>query len=128
MSNQIKNLKTARIYKLIYFLFQAQKGLNRLFAARKPKTVQEIRDVTIEAAMERIRPMMMTTMTTIFGLMPVMWATGMGAEVAKPMAIPAIGGMILEVMTMGTVPCLYAWLEEYKLKRKLKALASLEKG
>ncbi len=95
--------------------------LNQLFAKRQPKTIQEIREVTVEAAMERIRPMMMTTLTTIFALMPVMWATGMGAEVAKPMAIPAIGGMALEVITMGTVPCLYALLEEYKLKKKIKA-------
>ncbi|MGR3309920.1 MAG: efflux RND transporter permease subunit [Candidatus Brocadiales bacterium] len=95
--------------------------LNQLFAKRQPKTIQEIRDVTVEATMERIRPMMMTTLTTIFALMPVMWATGMGAEVAKPMAIPAIGGMVLEVITMGTVPCLYALLEEYKLKKKLAA-------
>ncbi len=98
--------------------------LNQLFAARQPQTIQEIREVTVEAAMQRIRPMMMTTLNTIFGLMPVMWATGMGAEVAKPMAIPAIGGMTLEILTMGTVPCLYAWLEERKLKKKLKAGAS----
>ncbi|MBI4007945.1 MAG: efflux RND transporter permease subunit, partial [Planctomycetes bacterium] len=95
--------------------------LRQLFAERQPKTIQEIRDVTVEAAMQRIRPMMMTTLNTIIGLMPVMWATGMGAEVAKPMAIPAIGGMTLEILTMGTVPCLYAFLEERRLRKKLKA-------
>ena len=46
-------------------------------------------------AVERIRPMSMTGLANIFGLIPVMWATGTGADVMKRLAAPMVGGVLL---------------------------------
>jgi hypothetical protein len=57
----------------------------------------------------------MTTGTTVIALIPVLTATGRGADVMVPMAIPSFGGMLLEVITMFVVPVLYAALKEFQL-------------
>ncbi len=63
-------------------------------------------------------PSLMTISTTIFGLMPIFWATGRGSDVMKPMAIPSVGGMVLSVLvTIFIAPCLFCAVEEWKWKR-----------
>ena len=59
---------------------------------------------------------MMTAATAIIALIPVLTATGKGADVLIPMAIPSFGGMLLQVMTMFVVPVLYSMWKEKKLK------------
>ena len=59
---------------------------------------------------------MMTTATTILALLPVLTATGRGADIMLPMAIPSFGGMVLQVITMFTVPVLYSLWKEWELK------------
>jgi copper/silver efflux system protein len=51
-------------------------------------------DATLEGSVLRLRPKLMTVATTVISLLPVMWATGVGSDVMKPMAAPIIGGMI----------------------------------
>jgi Cu(I)/Ag(I) efflux system membrane protein CusA/SilA len=58
----------------------------------------------------------MTTATTILALLPVLTATGRGADIMLPMALPSIGGMLIAVMTMFLVPVLYCLREEGKLR------------
>jgi Cu(I)/Ag(I) efflux system membrane protein CusA/SilA len=59
----------------------------------------------------------MTTATTILALIPVLTSTGRGSDIMVPMAIPAFGGMVFEVVTMLVVPVLYCWIKEFNLKR-----------
>ena len=59
----------------------------------------------------------MTTTTTVIALLPVMWATGTGGEVMKPMAIPILGGMLIEIITLFIVPSLFCYIEEKKIIR-----------
>lgn len=93
--------------------------LDDLFKKKVPKTVEEIRNIVIEGGLLRIRPAMMTTATTIIALMPVMFATGVGSEIMKPMASPTVGGLITATLSnMILVPVLYSWLQERKLKNK----------
>jgi copper/silver efflux system protein len=64
----------------------------------------------LEAGMRRVRPCLMTSATTILALLPVMTATGRGADIMIPMAIPIIGGMSLVLISMFIVfPCFTAW-------------------
>lgn len=91
--------------------------LKQRFAEVVPATIEEIRAATREAAMKRVRPAIMTTATTVLALLPVLTSTGRGADVMVPMAIPSIGGMTLEVLTIFVVPTLYCWIEERRLKR-----------
>jgi len=89
--------------------------LDQLFEQKKPKTIKEVREVTLEAGKARIRPAFMTTITTILALSPIFIFEGTGIEVMRPMAIPTLGGMIIEMITWFIVPCLYCWREEKKI-------------
>ena len=88
--------------------------LQQIFSKRKPKTIDEIRAATLEAGARRVRPAMMTSATTILALLPVLTATGRGADVMVPMAIPSFGGMLLAILTIFVVPALYCGIEELK--------------
>lgn len=94
--------------------------INDLFGEKKMKSVQDIRNTILMAGTRRIRPCMMTSVTTFIGLLPILWSTGAGAEVAKPMAIPSIGGMHMESVTVFIIPCLNAWHKEHRFKEALK--------
>ncbi|MCK5013752.1 MAG: efflux RND transporter permease subunit [Candidatus Omnitrophica bacterium] len=92
--------------------------LENLFKRKLPRTVQEIRQSVVEAALRRVRPAMMTTITTIIALMPVMFATGSGSEIMRPMAAPTVGGLITATLAnLVLVPVLYSWLKERELIR-----------
>lgn len=93
--------------------------INDLFKDKKIKSIQEIRDTIVLAGTRRIRPAVMTSATTFIGLMPIIWSTGAGAEIAKPMAIPSIGGMTMAMIVFFLVPCLNAWIKERKFKKEL---------
>ncbi|MGQ9651933.1 MAG: efflux RND transporter permease subunit [Phycisphaerae bacterium] len=92
--------------------------LEGTFKNRAFGSVQEIREAVLDAGLKRIRPCLMTTATTVIGLMPIFWATGRGADVMKPMAIPCIGGMTVELITLFVVPCTFSAVEEWKWKRR----------
>jgi Cu(I)/Ag(I) efflux system membrane protein CusA/SilA len=59
----------------------------------------------------------MTTATTILALIPVLTSTGRGSDIMVPMAIPSVGGMTIEVLTMLVVPVLYCWVGEKRQKQ-----------
>lgn len=71
------------------------------------RTAQNIREVTVEAGRRRIRPCLMTAFTTFAALLPVMLATGRGADVARAMALPVFFGMFIELVSLFVVPVLY---------------------
>jgi Cu(I)/Ag(I) efflux system membrane protein CusA/SilA len=98
--------------------------LKQSFNNRAIKTKQDIRGAVIEAGMRRIGPCLMTTATTILALLPVITATGRGADLMLPMAIPSIGGMLLAMLTMFVVPVLFSLYHELTLKRSLKSSQS----
>ncbi|MCR9098931.1 MAG: efflux RND transporter permease subunit [bacterium] len=82
------------------------------FKRNEPESIQGIRDAVVEGGLRRVRPAMMTTATTILALLPILTSTGRGADIMLPMAIPSFGGMVLQAITMFTVPVLYAlWME-----------------
>jgi copper/silver efflux system protein len=82
---------------------------------RPTRSVTEIREATVRAGLRRVRPCLMTSATTILALLPILTSTGRGADIMIPMAIPSVGGMSLVLLTMFTVPVLFAWAEERKL-------------
>jgi Cu(I)/Ag(I) efflux system membrane protein CusA/SilA len=91
--------------------------LTQVFEKEKPKTIEEIRSSVLHAGSKRVRPAMMTAATAIIALIPVLTATGKGADVVVPMAIPSFGGMLLQVMTMFVVPVLYSMWKEKKVEK-----------
>ncbi len=86
------------------------------FRKNQPDSIPAIRDAVVEGGLRRVRPAMMTTATTILALLPILTSTGRGADIMLPMAIPSFGGMTLQMITMFTVPVLYALWQEGRLK------------
>ncbi len=97
--------------------------LDQSFKENKPSTIQEIRASVLEAGKRRVLPCMMTTATTMLALVPIFTSTGRGSDIMIPMAIPSLGGMILEVTTVFIVPTLYCWWAERKLKHNSEVFA-----
>ncbi|WP_299676548.1 efflux RND transporter permease subunit [uncultured Tenacibaculum sp.] len=94
--------------------------LKQTFAKNEPTTKADIRKSVVEAGEKRIRPCLMTTATTVLALLPVLTSTGRGSDIMIPMAIPAFGGMIIDVTSYFLLPVLYSLREEFLLKRKTK--------
>lgn len=91
--------------------------LRQRFERDPPRTRQEVRDRTREAGARRLRPCLMTTATTLLALLPVLSSRGKGADIMMPMALPAVGGMAVELLTLFVVPALYCAHEEWRLGR-----------
>jgi len=96
--------------------------LSQVFQKEKPSTIASIRTSVMQAGAKRVRPAMMTAAVAVIALIPVLTATGKGADVVVPMAIPTFGGMLLQVMTMFVVPVLYCMWKERGLKQQSKRI------
>lgn len=94
--------------------------IHQVFEERQPRTVSEVREAVIHAGIKRVRPAMMTTAVSIIALLPVLSSTGKGSDIMVPMAIPAFGGMIIQIMTIFVVPVLQCFWREGEVKKQLK--------
>ncbi len=85
----------------------------------KMKTFDDLKEAVMEGAAQRLRPKLMTVLANILGLMPVMWATGTGADVMKRIAAPLVGGLTSStILTLFILPALYTfWKWEFGLKK-----------
>jgi len=83
-----------------------------------PCSEQDIYDAAFEGAVLRLRPKLMTVAVALLGLIPIMWSTGTGADVMKPIAAPMIGGMIssaIHVLIM--TPVIFVMMKKRDLKK-----------
>jgi len=77
--------------------------------------VQAVKD----GARLRLRPKVMTVVTIVASLLPIMWSTRAGAEVMRPLATPIIGGMVSSLVGILLItPVIFAWIHEKELKRQ----------
>jgi Cu(I)/Ag(I) efflux system membrane protein CusA/SilA len=84
---------------------------------RAPITDQTIFEATVEGALLRVRPKIMTVATTVIGLLPLLWATGTGSDVMKPIAVPLIGGMITSTIHVLLVtPIIFLIMKKRQLR------------
>jgi HAE1 family hydrophobic/amphiphilic exporter-1 len=95
--------------------------VNQLRESGTPK-----REALVEGARSRLRPIMMTTLCTLFGFLPLALALGEGAEVRSPMAITVIGGLLIStLLTLVVIPVVYDLLDrradEYYAERGRRA-------
>jgi Cu(I)/Ag(I) efflux system membrane protein CusA/SilA len=81
----------------------------------------QITEAILEGAVLRLRPKLLTVSTTLFGLLPMLWATGTGAEVMRPLAVPIIGGSLTSTLvTLMVIPIIYHKVKEWQLLRPLR--------
>src|SRR3954449_10754545 len=82
--------------------------LDLAYDAAKPRNAEELRDAIYNGAVKRVRPKVMTVACAFFGLVPIMWSTGAGADVMKRIAAPMIGGLFTSfLMELLVYPAIY---------------------
>jgi Cu(I)/Ag(I) efflux system membrane protein CusA/SilA len=83
------------------------------------KTEKDLDDAIMEGAVQRVRPKMMTVATTVFGLMPLMWSMGTGADMVKRIAAPMVGGLVTSTaLTLILIPVVYSFWKGRELPRE----------
>ena len=101
-------------------------------AGRARGTINDVGELVteaLEAASKRVRPMLMTVLTNVFGLLPILLATGVGSDVAKRIAAPMWGGLVsLTVLTLLVIPALYVVWRSVELRAKSRRPAPAGKN
>lgn len=89
--------------------------------AGRLRSAAELREAVVHGAVKRIRPKFMTVATMLAGLMPLMWATGAGADVMKRIAAPMVGGVVTSfVLELVVYPAIYeAWKWHAEVKKQV---------
>ena len=84
-------------------------------------------EAVLEASGLRLRALAMTALTTVFGLGPMLFATGPGAELQRPLAVVVIGGLVTAtLLTLIVLPTLYAWVEGARAARRKAAEGAVD--
>jgi Cu(I)/Ag(I) efflux system membrane protein CusA/SilA len=86
-----------------------------------------LRQAVIEGAVQRLRPKLLTEGVAIVGLVPMLWATGTGAEIMRPMAAPVLGGLLIsdEVIDL-MIPVLFYQIRKWRwLKQRAASALSM---
>jgi len=79
---------------------------------------EDIEAAVIEGAVQRLRPKLMTVCVVLASLIPILWETGVGSDVMKPIAAPIVGGMITSTIhVLILVPVFFALMKERELRR-----------
>ena len=101
---------------MVIYLHEA---LDKRLAAGPTLTAEDIRDAAIEGAVQRLRPKLMTVTAVLASLTPILWESGIGSDVMKPIAAPIIGGMITStVHVLILVPVFFVMMKERSLRRR----------
>jgi len=105
---------------MVVYLHEALDKRLRAFhkGERGHLTKDDIYEATVEGSVLRLRPKLMTVGTSMVGLIPIMWATGTGSDVMKPLTAPLIGGLLTSaVHVLVVTPILFAIMKERALKK-----------
>jgi Cu(I)/Ag(I) efflux system membrane protein CusA/SilA len=99
---------------MVVYLHEA---LERHLSAGNIRSSADIEAAVIEGAVQRLRPKLMTVLAVLGSLVPILWSTGVGSDVMKPIAAPIVGGMITSTIhVLILVPVFFAWLKERSMR------------
>jgi multidrug efflux pump len=88
------------------------------FANQRREAGRPLIEATIEAATARLRPVLMTSLATILGILPIALSLGAGSESRVPMGVAVIGGLALgTLLTLFIVPAMYTYLTRRTIVR-----------
>jgi len=108
---------------MVVYLHEA---LNRRLATGTPLKHEDIEAAVIEGAVHRLRPRLMTVCVVLASLIPILWETGVGSDVMKPIAAPIVGGMITSTIhVLILVPVFFALMKERALRA---GILTIKKG
>jgi Cu(I)/Ag(I) efflux system membrane protein CusA/SilA len=93
-------------------------ALNRKLASGQTLQAEDLKDAAIEGAVQRLRPKLMTVVAVLASLVPILWETGVGSDVMKPIAAPIVGGMITSTIhVLILVPVFFVMMKTRALRR-----------
>ena len=102
----------------VFMLLFLDLAYNEAVQKGQLRTAKDLEEAIVHGAVKRIRPKMMTVMTTFIGLLPIMWSVGRGADMMKRVAAPMVGGLatsfILELLIYPAIYFLWKWHVEMK--------------
>jgi copper/silver efflux system protein len=104
---------------MVIYLNDAMRQLVELRGnSRETISMTELKEFVIAGAAKRLRPKLMTVSVALFGLVPVLWATGVGSDVMKPIVLPMIGGVLTSSTHILLVtPLIFLMTKEYELRK-----------
>ncbi len=100
--------------------FIDQEMKTRRSAADRLLTIEEVRDVVMTATSKRVRAVVMTAMSTIAGLIPILLSSGTGSDVTHRIAAPMLGGMVtVMILNLLVLPVIYSFVLEFQERRRV---------
>ncbi len=109
----------------VIMLVYLREAIDRRGGLGAIKSLDELREAVIKGAVHRLRPKLLTEGVAIVGLVPMLWATGTGAEIMRPMAAPVLGGLLIsdEVIDL-MLPVLFYWIRRRRWLRLRQTAAA----
>jgi Cu(I)/Ag(I) efflux system membrane protein CusA/SilA len=100
---------------MVVYLHEA---FDHRLASGRQMTNKEVEEAAIEGAVQRLRPKLMTVFAVLASLVPILWESGIGSDVMKPIAAPIVGGMITSTIhVLILVPVFFVMMKERELRR-----------
>ena len=106
------------IVMVIYLNDAMEQLVARKGNSRETITSSDLRDSVIAGAAKRLRPKLMTVSVSLFALLPILWSSGVGSDVMKPIVLPMIGGVLTSATHILLVtPLIFLMTKEYELRK-----------
>ena len=106
------------IVMLVYLNLALAQQKEYAAKVNKPLTSNDLKQAIVSGALKRIRPIMMTVSTILFGLLTVMLATGTGSEVMRRIATPMVGGIVsVTILTLIVIPAIFLLIHSARLNK-----------
>lgn len=106
------------IVMVIYLNDAMQQLVAKKGNSRETITRADLREYVIAGAAKRLRPKLMTVAVSLFGLVPILWSSGVGSDVMKPIVLPMIGGVFTSAIHILLVtPIIFLMTKEYELQK-----------
>ncbi len=103
----------------VVMLVYLHEALDKRLRSGTALSNEDIEEAAIEGAVRRLRPKLMTVTAVLASLVPILWETGIGSDVMKPIAAPIVGGMITSTIhVLILVPVFFVMMKERALQRK----------
>jgi Cu(I)/Ag(I) efflux system membrane protein CusA/SilA len=109
------------IVMVIYLNDAMQQLVVKKGNSKETITQKDLLEYVIYGAAKRLRPKIMTVSVSLFALVPILWSSGVGSDVMKPIVLPMIGGVITSaIYVLLVTPLVFLMAKEYELKKSGK--------
>lgn len=116
----------------IFMLLFLDLAYNERVKKGQMRTFDDLKEAIIYGSVKRIRPKMMTVVTTFVALLPIMWSLGTGADVMKRIAAPMVGGLftsfIMELLVYPAIYAVWKWRFEMKQGKRIPQIDNSQHG